>query len=67
MPSVRVDAVVRLKEDIPSPPLRCGAKGVVLSVWLSLGGLLCEVEFGQSRAAGAVRALVRTDQLEIVP
>jgi len=69
MSSVRVDAVVCLKEDDPTHALRRGAKGVVVSVWLSSGGLLCEVEFPNSdppAKAPAVRALFRGQQLEVV-
>lgn len=66
MPSIHVDAMVRLKEDDPSHALRCGAKGVVVGVWLSPGGFLCEVEFPNSGEASAVRALLRAEQLEIV-
>jgi len=69
MPSVRVDAVVRLKEDEPTHSLRRGAKGLVVSVWLSSGGFLCEVEFRNSAhrpKSPAVRALLRAEQLEVV-
>ena len=67
MPSVRVDAAVRLKEDDPSHSLQRGAKGVVVSVWLSSGGLLCEVEFSNSsKLSPAVRALLRAQQLEVL-
>jgi hypothetical protein len=66
MPSVRVDAVVCLKEDDPAHSLRRGARGVVVSVWLSSGGFLCEVEFPNSAKSPAVRALLRAQQLEVV-
>jgi len=66
MPSIHVDAVVRLKEDDPLHSLRCGTKGVVVSVWLSAGGFLCEVEFPNSAKVPAVRALLRAEQLEVV-
>ena len=65
MPPVHVDAVVRLKEDVPTHELCCGDKGVVVSVWLS-SGFLCEVEFRKSATSPAVRALLRAEQLEIV-
>jgi hypothetical protein len=66
MPSVRIDAVVRLKEDDPSHSLSRGAHGVVKSLWLSPGGFLCEVEFPSAGKSPAVRALLRAQQLEIV-
>jgi hypothetical protein len=66
MPSVRVDALVRLKEDDPSHSLRRGAQGVVVSVWLSTRGFLCEVEFPNSDKCTAIRALFRAQQLEVV-
>ena len=74
MQSIHVDAMVRLKEDEPTHALRRGAKGVVVSVWLSSGGFLCEVEFPNSappktpspKTAPAVRALLRAQQLEVV-
>ena len=65
MPTVRVDAFVWLKEDDPVHSLRRGAKGVVVSVWLSSRGLLCEVEFPKAQGAPAVRALLRAEQLEV--
>jgi hypothetical protein len=65
MPSVHVDAVVRLKEDVPIHGLCCGDKGVVVSAWLS-SGFLCEVEFRKSARSPAVRALLHAEQLDIV-
>ena len=67
MPTLHVDQLVRLKEDDPTHSLKCGAKGVVVSVWLSSGGLLCEVEFSNSsKLSPAVRALLRAQQLEVL-
>lgn len=67
MPSVRVNAVVRLKEDELAHCLRRGTEGVVVSVWLSSGGLLCEVEFpNPAKSSPAIRALLRALQLEVV-
>jgi hypothetical protein len=67
MPSVRVDAVVRLKEDEPVHSLGRGAKGVVVGVWLTTGGLLCEVEFPHpTKLSPPIRALLRSPQLEVV-
>jgi hypothetical protein len=65
MPSIHVDAVVRLKEDDPAHQLCCGDEGIVVSVWLS-SGFLCEVEFRKSAGSPAVRALLRAEQLEIL-
>lgn len=66
MSPAHIDAVVRLEEEVPSLGLRRGAEGVVTSVWLSPGGLLCEVEFPSADASSVVRALVRADQLKAV-
>ncbi len=66
MPSVHVDAVVRLMEDVPAQGLRGGEQGVVLSVWVSPEGLFCEVDFRKSSGSPAVRALLRPEQLEAV-
>ena len=65
MPSVRVNALVRLKEDDPTHGVRRGAQGTVVSVWLSPRGFLCEVEFPNGNGPPAVRALLRAEQLEI--
>ena len=65
MPSIHVDAVVRLKADVPIHQLCRGDKGVVVSVWLS-SGFLCEVEFRKSARSPAVRALLHAEQLEIL-
>ena len=69
MPSIHVDAVVCLKEDDAPHSLSRGARGVVVSVWLSTGGFLCEVEFPNSATAPKsppIRALLRAQQLEVV-
>lgn len=66
MPSTRVGAVIRLKEDVPAHQLRCDDKGVVVSVWLSPGEFLYEVTFFKSRGALSVRTLLRAEQLEVV-
>jgi hypothetical protein len=67
MPTLHVDQLVRLKEDDPTHTLKRGEEGVVVSVWLSSGGLLCEVEFSNSaKLSPAVRALLRAQQLEVV-
>jgi hypothetical protein len=66
MPSVRVDAVVRLKADDPSHSLRRGAQGVVVSLWLLSDGFLCEVEFpNPTKPSYAIRVLLRSQQLEV--
>jgi hypothetical protein len=66
MPSVHVDAVVRLKEDMHARRLHSGDQGVVLAVWLSHDGFLCEVVFPGSSGDLPVRALLRPTQLEVV-
>ncbi len=66
MPPAHIDAVVRLKEDVPTLDLRRGDEGVVVSIWLSPGDLQCEVEFKRLGRSGTVRALLRTLQLEVV-
>jgi hypothetical protein len=66
MPPAHIDAVVRLKEDVPTLELRRGDQGVVVSVWLSPGDFLCEVEFSDSGHGRPVRTLLRAGQLEVV-
>ena len=67
MTPVHVNSVVRLKMDVPTLYLQCGAEGTVVSVWLAPGDFLYEVEFGRSAKSAAVRALLRAEQLEVVP
>lgn len=64
--SAHVDAVVRLNQDVPTLDLRRGDKGVVVSVWLSPGDFLYEVEFPGRGGSAAVRAVLRAEQLEVV-
>ncbi len=66
MPPVRVDAEVRLKEDDCLHALPRGAIGVVVGVWLSPRGMLCEVEFPKPVRPAAVRALLHAQQLEVI-
>lgn len=66
MPPAHIDAVVRLKEDVPALELCRGDEGVVVSVWLSPGDFLCEVEFFKPRSAPAIRTLLQAGQLEVV-
>ncbi|MCL4199445.1 MAG: DUF4926 domain-containing protein [Phycisphaerales bacterium] len=66
MPPVHIDAVVRLKEDVPELWLRSGHQGVVVSVWLSPGDLIYEVKFPKTSECPAARALLRAEQLEVV-
>ncbi len=66
MPSVQVDSVVRLTEDVPEHGLSRGDKGVVVSVWLSPRETSCEVEFRRPNGAPPVRALLRAQELEVV-
>lgn len=63
---VRIDAVVRLKEDLPTHELQRGDQGVVVSIWLSPGDFLCEVEFLNSGHSHPVRTLLHAGQLEVV-
>ena len=66
MRSPHVDAVVRLTVDVPELGLRCGAEGVVVSVWISPRDFHFEVEFHQPAGGRAVRALLRAEQLQVV-
>ena len=66
MTSIRINAVVRLKEDVPELRLNCGDKGVVASVWISSAGLHFEVEFPSSADTPAVYARLLSEQLELV-
>jgi hypothetical protein len=66
MPSVLANAVVRLQEDDPTHALKRGTEGVVVCVWPSSNGLLCEVEFPSPGKSPAIRALLRSQQLEVV-
>ena len=66
MPPAHIDAVVRLKEDVPTLGLRSGDQGVVVSVWLSPSGFSCEVEFPKSGGSPPVCTLLRSEQLEVV-
>ncbi len=66
MLTAHIDAVVRLKEDVPPLALRQGDQGVVMSIWLSPGDFLCEVEFPKPSQDHAVRALLRAAQLEVI-
>jgi hypothetical protein len=66
MSSAPVNAVVRLKEDIPGLCLGCGADGIVVKAWVAPAGFFYEVEFTRSVTFPAVRALLRAEQLEVV-
>lgn len=66
MTSPHVNAVVRLRGDVPQLELRCGDTGVVVSVWISPGEFQFEVEFPQPGGFPAVRARLRAEQLEVV-
>ena len=66
MPPAHINAVVRLTDDVPALELRRGDQGVVVSIWLSPGDFLCEVEFSDSDHRGPVRKLLRAGQLEVV-
>lgn len=65
MPSIHIDAPVRLKEGVPTLWLQRGDEGVVVSVWLSPGAFLYEVEFRRPGESPAVRTLLRAEQLEV--
>lgn len=64
--SAHIDAVVRLKADVPTLSLPCGSEGVVVSVWLSPDNFFYEVEFAKPGESPAVRALLRAEELEVV-
>jgi hypothetical protein len=66
MPTAHIDAVVRLKEDVPTLYLQRGDQGVVVSIWLSPGDFLCEVEFRKPIQSQPVRTLLRAGQLEVI-
>lgn len=66
MTSPHVNAVVRLRVDVPTLGLRGGEEGVVVSVWISPGEFHFEVEFPQPGGSPAVRARLRAEQLEVV-
>jgi len=66
MPSVHIDARVRLKEEVPAYSLQRGVEGTVVSVWLSYGGFRYEVEFRGRSESQAVRLLLSIEQLEVV-
>ncbi|MCC6681410.1 MAG: DUF4926 domain-containing protein [Phycisphaeraceae bacterium] len=66
MPPAHIDAVVRLKEDVPTVELQRGDQGIVVSIWLSPGEFLCEVEFSNSGHSRPRRTLLRAGQLEVV-
>lgn len=66
MPFPCLHACVRLIEDIPTLWLRSGDHGTVVSVWLSPCDLFFEVQFEKSAASPPIRALLRSEQLEVV-
>lgn len=66
MTAAHLDAVVRLKEDVPACRLRRDDVGVVVSIWLSSGEVLFGVEFRKQAESAAVRAMLREEQLEVV-
>jgi len=66
MPFTHINALVRLKVDVPNLQLHRGIKGVVVSLWLSPGDLYFEVEFPKPAGSSCVRALLRSEQLEAI-
>jgi hypothetical protein len=66
MPFTHINALVRLKEDVPKLRLSCGCEGVVVSVWLLPGDFHYEVQFHRSDGSPAVRVLLRGEQLEVI-
>ncbi len=66
MRAAHVDAMVRLKVDVPTLHLQRGEEGVVVSIWFSPGHSLYEVEFPKSGAPAPLRTLLRIGQLEFV-
>ena len=65
MPSLHVNSVVRLKEEIPEYDLSRGDEGVVVSVWLTPEGFLFEVEFARPIMPTVLRTLLHATQLEL--
>jgi hypothetical protein len=65
MPSLHVNSVVRLKEQVPEHGLSRGEEGVVVSVWLSPEGFLFEVEFARPIGSSVLRTLLPATQLEL--
>jgi hypothetical protein len=62
MTAVKPEDVVRLTRDLPHLFLHRGAIGVVKSTWCSEA---YEVEFDAGDCAGAIRALVFGEQIEL--
>jgi hypothetical protein len=63
MTGVEPEALVRLTRDIPNLFLGRGAVGTIKSTWCSDA---YEVEFQRDDHAGAIRALVFAEQIEII-
>jgi hypothetical protein len=66
MTSPHVNAVVRLRGNLPTLGLRGGDEGIVVSVWISPGEFQFEVEFPQPGGSPGVRARLCVEQLEVV-
>jgi uncharacterized protein DUF4926 len=63
MTDIKVDEVVRLKQDLPELGLHRGEKGVVCSTWFDPGTAF-EVEFQPRAPSCSVRALLMRNQIQ---
>jgi hypothetical protein len=66
MPFTHINAIVRLKTDVPEHQLRRGDEGVIVSVWLLPGDFRFQVEFYRANGSCAVYARLCANQLEVV-
>ena len=64
MEALSVDAVIRLRQDVPELALIRGDRGVVRSTWFS-PLTRYEVEFECPNQSSNTRALLKADQMEI--
>lgn len=66
MPFTHINAIVRLKVDVPEFQLRRGDEGVIVSVWLLPGDFRFQVEFYKPSGSGEVCAKLCANQLEVI-
>ncbi|MBN1126356.1 MAG: DUF4926 domain-containing protein [Sedimentisphaerales bacterium] len=66
MPFTHINAVVRLKVDVPQYRLCRGDEGVIVSVWLLPGDFRFQVEFHRSNGSPTVCAQLCAEQLEVI-
>jgi hypothetical protein len=64
MEALSVDAVIRLRQDVPELALTRGDRGVVRSTWFS-PLTRYEVEFECPNQSSNTRALLRAEQMEL--